>query len=809
MKRFFFVSAAAVSAGALFWSTPGCVPDLNVDVNLPDGSLPDGPNLSLPKGVGEPCETDPDCRPGLACKDKTCQPGRSTPAGGDCIISAECVADHYCGPEAKCAPAGSGDDGAACQSDGDCKAGLRCNIVGLATQCQPEGNKDVGGACQTAGECFGGLVCAPDGKCAPFPGGPIAIPKFTGVPCDPPETENVTAFFEVPRGGAALKDYFRLPYPNDVRTSATGKPVMKDFPTPGADILGYDLVARWASFIEASPLVTGFSAYPTTIFRFSGEIDFASLDPKDTTVYVDLTTGQKLAHNWGYTTGRSAYVCENSISFRPPLGGPLVSGHTYAVFFTTAVKAKDGKDIVRSADLNALLGATDPGGELGAGWRQYEKLRTWAPANSVPLASILNAAIFTVGDHDAVGKALPQLVSSSPAPAAKQWVKCGGGAVSPCAQRDGERACPATPAAGIDEYHALISIPLFQRGNEPFIEPADDGAFVNAPATKTVDVCAALTVPAGSAAVGPLPTVIYAHGTGGTFRSHAAEGNVGPRLAKKGFAVLGIDQVGHGTRRGASTADPSVVFFNFSNPPAAQGNVLQGAADQVALVQLLKSNVTVTGTSITLSSTQIGYWGHSQGATAGAIAMPYVSGVAGAVFSGEGGSLIDSLLTKTSPVNFAALAPALLSELPQNVNANHPVLTMFQNAIDPADPLDHAANATAASAANIFPKHLFVPYGQLDTYSTPITQHTYIAAAGLEVAPNAPSAATPDKLYRDPSQGPVTNNKNGKTVVTRQYGKPANSDGHFVAFRDNDAMKDVDDFLATALKGEAPTIPAP
>ena len=29
-------------------------------------------------------------------------------------------------------------------------------------------------------------------------------------------------------------------------------------------------------------------------------------------------------------------------------------------------------------------------------------------------------------------------------------------------------------------------------------------------------------------------------------------------------AVLGIDQVGHGTRRGTETADPSLIFFNFT-----------------------------------------------------------------------------------------------------------------------------------------------------------------------------------------------------------------------------------------------------
>jgi len=43
--------------------------------------------------------------------------------------------------------------------------------------------------------------------------------------------------------------------------------------------------------------------------------------------------------------------------------------------------------------------------------------------------------------------------------------------------------------------------------------------------------------------------------------------------------VLGIDQVAHGPRRGSSTASPDDLFFNFTNPAAARGNALQGAAD--------------------------------------------------------------------------------------------------------------------------------------------------------------------------------------------------------------------------------------
>jgi pimeloyl-ACP methyl ester carboxylesterase len=315
----------------------------------------------------------------------------------------------------------------------------------------------------------------------------------------------------------------------------------------------------------------------------------------------------------------------------------------------------------------------------------------------------------------------------------------------------------------------------------------------------------ALTVPTGPAPATGWPLVVYAHGTGGSFRSHINEG-VAARMANvegKKVAVLGIDQVGHGTRRGDSTAQPQNVFFNFTNPAAARGNVLQGAADQLALVRFAKGLSLAAADSPTTQAIKfdrITFWGHSQGATEGTIAMPYTSDVAGSIFSGAGGSLIDSLLNKKNPVNLAAVAPAILSETPANVNASHPVLAMFQNAIDPADPLDHAVAIGAA------PMHVFVPYGQNDTYAPTATQYAYIVAAGLGVAKEPASVTKPDDLGKATLPIPVTANSRGTyTFVTREYA-PTDYDGHFVVYKDPDAKNDADRFLVDVLSSVIPKL---
>jgi hypothetical protein len=773
-----------------------------------DGGIEGGEGGIVGRSVGQRCDDGGLCRPGLACTAGVCQPGHASADGAACVISAECKDGLYCGPARTCVAAGAGVAGTSCTSDGDCKSGLRCNLVGLDAQCQPEGTNDVGGMCKLSGDCFGGLLCAANMCAPPPPGGPppLGIPSFKGVACED-ETGPVTAHFSVPRG-AGDKDYFRLPFPNDIHMKA-GKLDLTGFPTPGADLLGYDLIDRWARYLELTG--TGWSAYPTITFRFSGEIDFGSLKTNAATKWVDITPGEgaELGHSWSGGTGRTAYVCPNAVSFRPPTGGALKPGHTYAVLITNGAKAKGGGPIAVAPDLTAVLGASDPGGALSAAWTAYTPLRTWATSKSFATSSLVDAAVFTVGKHDDIAKKLAPAVLAAPAPTATGWVKCGGGAVSPCTQG----ACPAAADPAFDELHALVTLPNFQKGTLPYNAPADGGDLVldgtGQPTPQgSLSVCLALTVPKTTMPAGGWPLVVYAHGTGGSFRSHVTEGVAG-RLANVDgttqMAVLGIDQVAHGTRRGTSTAAPQNLFFNFTNPSAARGNVLQGAADQMALVRFAKTLSLPAATSPTGADIAVGniaFWGHSQGATEGAIAMPYTENVTGAVFSGVGASLIDSLLTKKNPVNISAIVPVVLSESPANVGAAHPALGMLQNAIDPADPLDHAA---AIIGTGPLAKHVFVPYGQGDTYATPITQLTYVVAAGLGVAAPPASVAMPDDLMSPSSAVPFGGNAAGNlTAVVRQYA-PNGYDGHFVVFKDAVGKVDADRFLADAVGGGVPS----
>ena len=356
---------------------------------------------------------------------------------------------------------------------------------------------------------------------------------------------------------------------------------------------------------------------------------------------------------------------------------------------------------------------------------------------------------------------------------------------------------------------------MFQQGTAPYLTPKDGGG-IDTGSPSTEEVCLSITVPKGAPPTEGWPAVVFAHGTGGSFRSHARD-EVAGVLATSGakFAVLGIDQVEHGPRRGTSTESPNSLFFNFLNPAVTRGNPLQGAADQLSVARFAATlNVDAGGSTIKLDGTKLFFFGHSQGSTQGSLMLPYGDAYKAAVLSGNGASLKDALRTKTMPENIAAVLPFVLQDpamtdenIGSGVTANHPVLSLLQQWIDPADPLNFAAIIRQPLGGHTG-KHVFQTFGVGDTYSPPVTMATFAVAAGLkQVSPH--SSAKP--VYEDELPGPVAlglsgNVGTGNTALTlgfRQYGAPKGRDGHFVVFD----VPAANDDMVLFLNGAAGTTP--
>jgi hypothetical protein len=489
----------------------------------------------------------------------------------------------------------------------------------------------------------------------------------------------------------------------------------------------------------------------------------------------------------------------------------------------------------QDADFTAMLATTAPQDPvLAAAYVAYQPLRDYLTTKSIAPGTIVNAAVFTVGHPTNEMVNVKKLVDPFVAPVPTGWVKCGAG-VSPCPQGTGDRACPATPDPAFDELHAVVPLPILQTGTPPYLTSPDGRIDAAAPAVaRTENVCMSLTVPKGTMPAAGWPILVYAHGTGGSFRSHVLEGIAKAAATVSAdntvpFAVLGIDQVQHGPRRGASTETPDNLFYNFANPNAARDNAIQGAVDQIMLgklvVALHVTDTTLTGAEVKLDPATAVFWGHSQGATEGGIGAAYTPNLGGFVFSGQGASLIDALLNKTKPVNIAGSMAFALSDLRYSDLGKlhggvfHPVLSLLQTYLDPSDPLNHATLITSPTAGA---HHLFQVYGQSDSYAPPITEVTYAIAAGLSAAKIDPKVTKPDFprcsgctafFPAEAPGGAVSKNVGGLfTAAVRQYAQPADADaqptydGHFVAFHNPLAQHDVYRFFDDIANRKAPTV---
>ena len=763
---------------------------------------------------GTMCQINLDCPLATEfCVSGVCaQPG-TTMMGGNCTATRDCAAGLFCGGGGVCAMGGSLKEGDECATDAVCAAPLRCNLSGFFGTCGKAGSAESGADCKASADCLAGLVCGASSTCLP-PG--EAYPPFSGVKCEDDGAFRV--YFEVPRPGTPPKDFYRLPFPNDVRVTS-GALDMTDFPKPGPTPLGIDLVQLYVDAWVAD--FDGFSPIGVTTFRFSGDIDYAT-STEDNIWLVDLTPGAaqiQYARDWLFSPDRTKYSCEHRLTVRNTTDSPLLPKHTYAVIVSTGVKSKSGVAPTIDPDMAALLVAEPPSDPtLMHAWQTYQPLRDWLahPGKDgfgkdivapVPAA----AAVFTVQDAPGHVQRLAAAVATEPAPVLKDLTLCDTGVKSPCDDGTPARACPAADPA-FAEIHGRFSVPIYQKGTEPYEMP-DDGAggiveLDGVPQrVRNEDVCFALTIPKGKTAPpGGWPLMVYHHGTGGSMRSVIDDG-IAPAMASGATpsATFGFDAVEHGARKGGSTKSPNDLVFNPLNPRAARDNLLQGAVDILQAFRVAGLTIDAasspTKAAIAFDATKTTYFGHSQGSASGALAVAVSDAAPAAIFSGHGSFLTHSLLDKTSPVNIAAGMTFLLAE---PLDAEHPVLTLFQSFFDRSDPLSYNPLIIKRPPAKIASKHVWMSFGSSDTYTPQSTLEASVASLGLPRGAqllDGPPAST---------ARPVSLNVTGGDGAPRTAGVfgyvPDGYDGHFVATKNPAAVADWSAFVQSYLATGTPTV---
>ncbi len=800
-----------------------------------ESGVDDDREITLAKDIGDSCKNDSHCREGLACDNGTCQPAGDARRGSDCRLTAECRPGLYCSSNRKCQEAGDAEAGEPCETTADCEQGLICSVVGFALLCSETGGSETGDGdlkdtCDTTADCMAGLTCLKaDNELQCTSARKTAkelpvIPMWDGVQCEDDDGP-ATAYFEVPRSGEDVTEFYRLPFPNDIRRSASGID-LSDHPEP-RNVLGAEAIGRYLRATEGD--VTGFATTPVVIFRFSEAVNFPTIS-KNSLHIIDITPdsptyGEEHARAWRWNPAATSYVCDNALSVASRASSPLRARTTYAVYATTDVKPKESGGFARSSDFEAMLGASAPSdADLAAAHQAYAPFRAWLQESNTSAQQILNAAVFTTQNPEAIVPRLRSAAHAQAQPEVTDLTACADGVTSPCADDSGERDCSA-PGQGFVELHGRISLPMFQTGTAPFLD-VEDGGYIELDDSGIPrvagfdDVCFSLVVPTQSPPEDGYPLMIYAHGTGGSFtrpvHNGMAENMATAGDTPVGAATLAIDMPQHGERRGESDLSPDMLFFNFANPRAARDNVLQGAADLMSLVRWargysLDAGASPTGTEIRFDASRIAVFGHSQGATHLSLMLPYEPDILAAVLSGHGGHLTRTLLTKTEPIDIATALPFALMDADKNGNLDggsyHPMLAILQTFFDRVDPLNFAHRLQTDPASDA-PEghHVFMTYGLGDSFSTEETQQAYAHAAGLTAV--RPLLTT--ELNLNEADPPLSDNVvlDGafRTIGLRTYQPGEGQDGHFVALETQEARMDVERFLLGALAGARPEI---
>ncbi|WP_437534689.1 hypothetical protein WME79_10900 [Sorangium sp. So ce726] len=589
---------------------------------------------------------------------------------------------------------------------------------------------------------------------------------------------------------------------------------------------------------EMDSVLDGFSPAAAGFLRFAGPIDVSSLpstpalamSPLGTVQLIDVDPGSpergaRRPISIHFRREAGVYWPANTLAIMPVMGFPLRPRTRYALVVTDAVRGEGGGAVEASPELREALGIGQASVTPDAVREALAPAVDEIEAAGVDRERIVHLTVFTTSDPTAELFALrDHLLASVPPPDARPalWQLL-------------------SHQATWDEYTGVYGpSPNYQIGRAPYLSHDDGGGFGSKAGEPVIasyfDLRFSLTVPAASRCPMPeagYPVVLFAHGTGGDYRSYVRRGT-GQELAERCLAVMGVDQIFHGTRPEAPQ-DPSqagLLYYNVQNVAAARTNARQSALDEVQRARLFTESrmmvpaaVSTTGEEIRFDPSKILFFGHSQGGLNGPLYLAADDSARGGVLSGASAVMSVTLLEKTNPPpNIAALVKSvflgLMGEEEGEVNEFHPAISLAQSIVDVVDPIHYAARLFVAPRDGFAPKSIYMteginPDGTGDSFAPPRGIEMHALAMGL---PLQLPAQRPIREYGFGGPAPVEvppgglagNLAGGRASgLLAQWPVPEGSDGHFVIFDVPAAAAQAHGFLQNLADAPCGRVPAP
>lgn len=640
----------------------------------------------------------------------------------------------------------------------------------------------------------------------------------------------ITTIYTVPTSSGSLtgERWLDHPWPSDVRRTKDGFVDFSGFPNPKG-------VALIDEFIDAtSGLLDGFSTVAGGYMRFDGPIDPESLpadpvaatEPRSSVMLVDVDPSSPrygLPHRIqvSFRQEGGVYTMPNTLRWIPAPGFPLRPNTQYAFVVTHHLRSFDGGDIIANGALEEVLGLRDPTERTAPLAQGYaDVLEVLRQLDARPQA-IRHLSVFTTADPTAETIAVRDHLRSEVA--APDFVS-----------REPWRV---DDHLGWVEYRAWYGpSPNYQAGTLPFEKYGDGGGFNFVDGEPEVvdsfDARFSLSVPDSADCPMPdagYPIVLYAHGTGGNYRSYTSFAGT---LAEQCLAAMGVDQIFHGERPGADQASTDLLFFNFQNIIAARTNGRQSAIDEVQRARLfterrarIPAAVSHTGEQIRFDPERVLFMGHSQGGLNGPLYLAVDDSARGGVLSGSGAIIMITLLEKTEPApSIKQLVTVLLSLVTEEDGAEldifHPAMMLSQSIVDAIDPINYAHLTIAEPRPGFSPKSVLMtegiaPDGTGDNFTPPRGTEAQAVAMGLP--PQQPvlrpypqldwGAPAPVEI---PPEGLSGNLADGNASgVLAQWAPFGDNDGHFVVFDVPEARAQAAGFLRRLADDPDGGVPAP
>lgn len=590
------------------------------------------------------------------------------------------------------------------------------------------------------------------------------------------------------------EDFYSFPFPNDFRKKEDGYIDMAGYPVNDVSILF--LYKEYAEKV-----LDGFGTNSPVYFTFTDSIDTTALPEtsldslgKDATLFMfNISSeckeyGKRVPLIWKFQEEDTDFIKKNTLMLSPHWGFPLEGGCKYAVIGTTDINDSEGRNLSQNPLLGKILAQVETTDEVINSLKAvYKPLADFViDKKIIPVDKIAFATVFTTQNP------VEELVRI------RDYFKTN---YEPQLVDINSVSSGDTPDYYYFEGH--YTSPNLQFGEPPYMN--EGGQFVfdekGNPIIQRVETLRfALTVPKNPGIPqSGYPIVMYAHGTGGDYKSFVRDGTA-TNLTKRGLAVISIDQPLHGPRAPEGT-EVELASFNFFNPDAGRTNFRQSVVDSLILTKLIRHGNLVIPASITPISgdiyfdpARLMFMGHSHGGLTGAMFIALTDDVKSAVLSGAGGGLSLTMLEREDPDIEEILRT--VTGITEELHTFHPVIGITQMLVEVTDPINYAP-FYFKKLLTFKSRNILMTEGMLDPYTPPSTAEAMASAGGIPlIEPVAHYPESYNILNLPHLIPPVTENvfaESGEIYTSGLLQFP--EDGHYAVFNNPVAKEKYGYFL--------------